>query len=231
MKKINDEFGHETGDQALVDTAGVLKNSFRGSDIIARIGGDEFSILLTEPPKTGIENIIINNVQDNMKAFNEKSRRNYKLSLSMGFAYFDPEHRCSIGDLINRADVSMYEDKKRRINKEILSALTEKKPEKRKHKRIQTGDTFRAKIGATGTADVKNISYGGICLANLQRLTTSKFRKFTLSCGDKKVSVKGKVVWTRLTDPIEYEAGFKFIGLTHNDTLSLETMITGLKKQ
>jgi diguanylate cyclase (GGDEF)-like protein/PAS domain S-box-containing protein len=231
MKKINDEFGHETGDQALVDTAGILKNSFRGSDIIARIGGDEFSILLTEPPKTGIENIIINNVQDNMKAFNEKSGRNYKLSLSMGFAYFDPERKCSIGDLINRADASMYEDKKRHISKETLSALTGKKPEKRKHRRIQTGDTFRAEIGAAGTADVKDISYGGICLTNLKRLTTSKFRKFILYCGDKKVPVKGKVIWTRLKGPVEYEAGFKFFGLTHNDTRSLETMITGLKTQ
>ena len=117
MKNINDKFGHETGDQALIDTAGILKKSFRGSDIIARIGGDEFSILLTEPPETGIESIVINNVQDNLKAFNKKSRRNYKLSISMGFAHFDPECRCSVGELLNRADASMYEDKKKYIKK------------------------------------------------------------------------------------------------------------------
>ncbi len=228
MKKINDEFGHEAGDLALVDTAGILKKSFRGSDLISRIGGDEFSILLTEPPEANIENIIINNVQDNLKAFNKKSRRKYKLSFSLGFAHFDPDRRCSIGELIKRADASMYEDKKRYINNDTLPALN---GEKRKHNRIQTGDTCRVEIGASATADVKDISYSGICLTNLKQLTTGKSHKFTIFCGDKKVPAKGKVVWTRLTDPDEYEAGFKFIGLTQNNTLLLETVITDLKIQ
>ncbi len=229
MKKINDDFGHETGDQALMDTAGILKKSFRGSDIIARIGGDEFSILLTEPPETGIENIVINHVQNKLKAFNKKNKRNYKLSFSMGFAHFDPECRCSVGDLINRADTSMYEDKKRYENKETSSAVTGKKPDNRKHKRIQTGDTCRAEMRASAKACVKDISYGGICLTHLKQLTTGKSHKLNLTCGDKKLPVKSNVVWTRGTDPEEYEAGFRFIGLTHNDTLSLKTMITSIE--
>ena len=48
MKKINDEFGHREGDQALLDTATILKETFRTSDIIARLGGDEFVILLDD---------------------------------------------------------------------------------------------------------------------------------------------------------------------------------------
>jgi diguanylate cyclase (GGDEF)-like protein/PAS domain S-box-containing protein len=231
MKTINDEFGHETGDQALVDTAGILKNTFRGSDMIARIGGDEFSVLLTEPPETGIENIVINNIQDNLKAFNEKSGRSYKLSLSMGFAHFDPEQNCSIGDLVSRADASMYEDKKRQMNKEILSALTGKKPEKRKHMRFKTGDTFKAEIEVTGKVNVKDISHSGICLTNIQQHVAGKFHTLKLTCGEKKIPAKGIVVWTRLTDSEDYEAGLKFIGLTHIDKRSLETMITGLKEQ
>jgi hypothetical protein len=45
------------------------------------------------------------------------------------------------------------------------------------------------------------------------------------------IPAKGIVVWTRLTDAEEYDAGMKFIGLTHNDKRSLEAMITGLKEQ
>ena len=42
MKFINDTFGHQEGNQALIDTTNILKDTFRGSDILARVGGDEF---------------------------------------------------------------------------------------------------------------------------------------------------------------------------------------------
>jgi len=45
MKIINDALGHEKGDRAIIDTAAIMKKTFRESDIIARIGGDEFAIL------------------------------------------------------------------------------------------------------------------------------------------------------------------------------------------
>ena len=51
LKSINDALGHAEGDQALRETATILKNSFRESDIIARIGGDEFVVLAAETPE------------------------------------------------------------------------------------------------------------------------------------------------------------------------------------
>ena len=45
MKRINDTLGHESGDEALVSTAGILKSTFRASNIIARLGGDEFIVM------------------------------------------------------------------------------------------------------------------------------------------------------------------------------------------
>ena len=48
MKRINDEFGHNEGDNALINTAAILNRSFRSSDIIARLGGDEFTVLVTD---------------------------------------------------------------------------------------------------------------------------------------------------------------------------------------
>jgi diguanylate cyclase (GGDEF)-like protein len=58
LKIINDNFGHKTGDSALVETANILKKTFRESDIIARIGGDEFVILGMENPQINTEFIL-----------------------------------------------------------------------------------------------------------------------------------------------------------------------------
>jgi two-component system cell cycle response regulator len=57
MKQINDTFGHQEGDQALIETAVILTKTFRRSDIIARIGGDEFAILAIEAHKSNVESL------------------------------------------------------------------------------------------------------------------------------------------------------------------------------
>lgn len=113
FKKINDELGHEVGDQALKDVAKIFKKSFRGSDIIARIGGDEFTVLITEISDPSTVNIIINHLQENINQHNKKGFRNYKLSLTTGIAIYDPVYACSISDLLNQADKLMYTKKKK----------------------------------------------------------------------------------------------------------------------
>jgi diguanylate cyclase (GGDEF)-like protein/PAS domain S-box-containing protein len=116
MKDINDDWGHHEGDVALVDTAEILKKSFRDSDIIARIGGDEFAVLLTEHTETDIENVIKNNVMSNLNAHNANGNRNHTLSLSMGFAHFDPDSMSSIDDVVAEADRMMYRVKKNKAD-------------------------------------------------------------------------------------------------------------------
>ena len=111
MKRINDECGHKAGDRALVDVANILRRTFRSSDIIARIGGDEFTVLITEPRSADIENIALKHLQENLEIHNERMERNYKLSISMGMAHFDPKHPRSIDELLSRADKSMYINK------------------------------------------------------------------------------------------------------------------------
>jgi diguanylate cyclase (GGDEF)-like protein/PAS domain S-box-containing protein len=113
LKGINDKLGHDEGDLALIDSANVLKNSFRKSDIIGRIGGDEFAVLITNPFEEDIEAVITNNVENNLKVYNKQSERTYELSLSMGFSQFNPEEPCSIEALLTQADILMYENKQR----------------------------------------------------------------------------------------------------------------------
>ena len=111
LKGINDALGHQKGDWALIDTANILKETFRGSDIIARIGGDEFVVMPIETTGDNLE-IVINRLQKAVEMDNAKSKREYKLSISTGTAYFDPLSPCTIDELLSQADRLMYEQKR-----------------------------------------------------------------------------------------------------------------------
>ncbi len=111
LKRINDTFGHPEGDRALIDVAEVLRMTFRESDIIARIGGDEFVVLALQVANESA-NAITTRLQKNLQAHNTTRHRRYKLSLSVGIAQYDPEHPCSIEELLVRADRAMYDRKR-----------------------------------------------------------------------------------------------------------------------
>jgi diguanylate cyclase (GGDEF)-like protein len=108
LKQINDTLGHREGDQALIETASILSDTFRKSDLIARLGGDEFAVLAIEAHKNNAERLTTR-LQKNLDAYNAGENRSYKLSLSVGVSFYDPEDPCFIGELLDRADRSMYE--------------------------------------------------------------------------------------------------------------------------
>lgn len=112
LKEINDVFGHAEGDAALKCTAEALETTFRDSDVIARFGGDEFAVLAIEASDQSEATI-----RERLTEFlNSPSRQesNYKFSVSLGAARFDPWNQTSIRDLIAAADQVMYEQKRRR---------------------------------------------------------------------------------------------------------------------
>ncbi len=110
MKAINDTMGHGTGDQALKETADILKKTFRESDIIARIGGDEFVVLSMQEAEDDKGNLM-NRLQRNLDKVNKSKGQQYRLSLSLGMANSDPKDPCSLLELLSLADRHMYEQK------------------------------------------------------------------------------------------------------------------------
>ncbi len=110
LKQINDAYGHKEGDMALIDTAEVINDTFRKSDLIARVSGDEFVVLTTDTKLNAIEAIRMRLVK-NIEAHNSKQKRLYKISLSFGIAVYDPENPSSIDRLIVEADELMYMEK------------------------------------------------------------------------------------------------------------------------
>jgi diguanylate cyclase (GGDEF)-like protein len=111
LKAVNDDLGHGVGDEMLAETAAILVDSFRSSDVSARIGGDEFCVVLTAESAASTEAAIAR-LQRSIRTANRLPDRPYRLSLSIGVATFDPERPVSAEALIAEADERMYEHKR-----------------------------------------------------------------------------------------------------------------------
>jgi diguanylate cyclase (GGDEF)-like protein/PAS domain S-box-containing protein len=111
LKLINDTLGHREGDRALIDSANIIKKTYRESDIVARIGGDEFAVIPLGTTGDNIEKLT-SRLQKNINNHNLAKKRNYTLSISFGVSYYDPVAPCSVDELIANADRMMYEQKK-----------------------------------------------------------------------------------------------------------------------
>ena len=115
IKWINDNFGHQEGDKLLIDTANILKRQIRGADILARIVGDEF-VALIDKTRDDLDEMIAKRLDESIRIYNAEGTRRFKLSLSIGFAYYDPTSPRSINELLDDADNKMYEQKQKKNN-------------------------------------------------------------------------------------------------------------------
>ncbi len=118
LKEINDRFGHQEGDRALMAVTQVIKETFRDPDIIARIGGDEFVILAIEGNSESSAENLCARLNQNLAIFNARWERSYPLSLCIGVVRYDADRPTPIEELIAEADKRMYAEKnlKRHLN-------------------------------------------------------------------------------------------------------------------
>ena len=108
LKLINDTLGHERGDILLTSAAHILSLCFRSSDIVARIGGDEFAILLPLVDETTVQ-IACDRLRSKIQEFNS-AQVQAPISLSIGYA-FSPDSSVPMRELFQRADNNMYREK------------------------------------------------------------------------------------------------------------------------
>ena len=122
LKEINDTLGHAEGDTALIEFSNILRATYRESDIIARIGGDEFVVY---PAGTSDDNAdtISARLQNNIEMHNAKRQHKFKLSVSLGIVLYDPETSHTIDELMVKADKLMYEIKKQRYKYHFQSVI------------------------------------------------------------------------------------------------------------
>lgn len=108
LKQINDTLGHKVGDALIREAASIIQSTMRQSDIIGRVGGDEFCIMALDCVCEDVRR----RLQDTIDLFNKGSHP-FKLAMSIGFA-LPTTHDEKLDDLISQADQEMYTEKKKR---------------------------------------------------------------------------------------------------------------------
>lgn len=111
LKKVNDTLGHAAGDRMITEGAFVLRETFRASDLIARVGGDEFCVLFAAESYHTAK-IALTRLKNAVDEANTQEGRPFSLSFSAGVAMFDPEDPCTLDQLIALADQQMYARKR-----------------------------------------------------------------------------------------------------------------------
>ena len=118
FKKVNDTYGHLSGDVVLKIVAKIIKEKTRDSDFVARYGGEEFAIILTETSlKDGV--VVAEKIRQAIESKTIKISNNtsVKVTVSCGIATVDPQTVKSAEELIDKADKALYKAKKDGRNK------------------------------------------------------------------------------------------------------------------
>jgi diguanylate cyclase (GGDEF)-like protein/PAS domain S-box-containing protein len=110
FKPINDTYGHDIGDLLLKEAAGRVEECCRASDTVARIGGDEFIVLLPEIEQDGDAMVVAEKMRRALGMPFEIEGLILQVSLSIGIAIY-PEHGNNVAELSKHADIAMYRAK------------------------------------------------------------------------------------------------------------------------
>jgi diguanylate cyclase (GGDEF)-like protein len=112
LKEVNDSLGHDVGSALLFDIATLLRANFRGSDVVGRIGGDEFAVI-TYGRQADLAPAL-RRLDDATEAANCAGNKPYRISLSVGGVTTEPQSEESLAELLDRADAAMYQKKRQR---------------------------------------------------------------------------------------------------------------------
>ena len=110
LKYINDTFGHSAGDAAIVQFSRILTDTFRDSDVIGRMGGDEFVIMIADASESDLTSVQAR-LQSNVDLYNLKAAHGQAFSFSLGIIRVEPQSTITMEELLAQADVAMYKHK------------------------------------------------------------------------------------------------------------------------
>ncbi len=112
LKRVNDTYGHQAGSALLVETGKILKASFRETDVVGRIGGDEF-VVAGQFSESGVS-LATQRIDECAARHNAETSLPYRLSLSIGSVTSESSAQQNLERLMAVADQAMYEEKRRK---------------------------------------------------------------------------------------------------------------------
>ena len=112
FKTINDQFGHSTGDEALIDAAAIIRRAVPVKAVTIRFAGDEFIVIMRTAKESDMT-AVTESIRQELRRFNEAHTKKYTLSFSIGHSMLDPE-KSSADRFFNDMDSSMYEEKRKK---------------------------------------------------------------------------------------------------------------------
>lgn len=121
LKEVNDNFGHDSGDELILTVVNGMKSTIRESDYIVRMGGDEFLIVFIGSNKEAAEKIW-KRILEGYERINKEEDRHYQVSVSHGIVEYEHRKYGHLDEIIKIADDIMYEEK--RIKKQEFSAVS-----------------------------------------------------------------------------------------------------------
>ena len=107
LKDVNDTLGHSAGDGMITEAAYMMRETFRASDLIARMGGDEFCVLFESDSEREAK-AALERLEAATTEANKQAGRPFTLSMSAGLAMFDPREPRTLDELLAVADEKMY---------------------------------------------------------------------------------------------------------------------------
>jgi len=117
LRKINVEYGDAEGDKLISALSDILKMTFRETDIVARIGSDEFVILMNDSGYQVVNNDKFSRLDDNIYQFNLNSGKEYRLMIDCGIVEYDKGKHENLSDLVKDAEQLVYERRLKRTLK------------------------------------------------------------------------------------------------------------------
>lgn len=114
LKTINDTYGHDEGDIAIKATSDILKQTFRKQDILGRMGGDEFTVIIASEKDIDPEAVLYERLQNNIDEYNKLVDKPYKLSMSIGASRFNGRGEDAFERVMKEADDILMAKKKRK---------------------------------------------------------------------------------------------------------------------
>lgn len=113
LKEINDKYGHAEGDYAIIQCARVLNSNCGKNDLVGRIGGDEF-IMMIASDETDFEEQIRQNIKESFAELNHSSDKPFYVEASIGVKSFICDEEFDFSGILQQSDKVMYESKKKR---------------------------------------------------------------------------------------------------------------------